>query len=397
MNNMIKTVLCFFIVTMGMANLSAQNYEEEIGFTFVKAKYLFDTDRYDDAIRELNRVINENPSLEDALVYRAKAKYNLNAYLGTKKDILTYIELKGITPEAVTMLAKAEYQLSEFDAALNSLTTALQLVKDDVDLYEFRASILMDRDERLQACADWESAANLGSGRAVLAAKRNCGLDLSAVVEKPNISYNEMENTEADVNNNLPPYQGDTAVLAKEEEREATPPETGIPPTANTGIVNPPAPVSEDGGRPSSQDSSIQEGNNSSGTDSIGGKENLERDSIIAEPEPEIDPRLLDNTENEIVIDEDLTLIIYGQGLGSRELLRKPNILILSDEEGEVVIDICVSRGGRIVSTEYNESESTLQRKSLVSLALRKSKDFWFDKSDLIEQCGKIIFQVKGI
>lgn len=389
MNTIIKAVFCFIVLLMGQFSLSAQNYEEEIGFTFVKAKYLFDTDRYDDAIRELNRVINENPSLENALVYRAKAKYNLAAYLGTKKDILTYIELKGITPEAVTMLAKAEYQLSEFDAALNSLTTALQLVKDDVDLYEFRASILMDRDERLQACADWEYAAKLGSARAVLAAKRNCGLDLVAGNERPIRSNNQAENTESDSNDYANLMENDTAVMAKEEDRNMEPNKPNVLPPAITDLDDNPPVISEDGGLASSSDTLASNIENSDSVGTI--------DSIIIEKEPEIDPRLLDDTENEIVIDEDLTLIIYGQGLGSRDLLRKPNILILSDEEGRVVIDICVSRGGRIISTEYNESESTLQRKSLVSLALRKSKDFWFDKSDLMEQCGKIVFKVKGV
>jgi tetratricopeptide (TPR) repeat protein len=390
MNTMIKAIFCFFVLLIGSSNLVAQNYEEEIGFTFVKAKYLFDTDRYDDAIRELNRVINENPSLEDALVYRAKAKYNLSAYLGTKKDILTYIELKGITPEAITMLAKAEYQLSEFDAALNTLTTALQLVKDDVDLYEFRASILMDRDERLQACADWEAAARLGSGRAVLAAKRNCGIDISEETRNPIAVINDFENEPAN-----PPTQENNASVLSDNKEKTEEIENGysIPPASNKVDTNP-AEVSEDQGQISMIDTSNNRPTDVNYDSTIS---SLDQDSVIVKKEPVIDPRLLDNSKNEIVIDEDLTLIITGQGLGSRDLLRKPNILILSDEEGEVVIDICVSRGGRIVSTQYNESESTLQRKSLVSLALRKSKDFWFDKSDLMEQCGRIVFQVKGI
>ena len=87
-----------------------------------------------------------------------------------------------------------------------------------------------------------------------------------------------------------------------------------------------------------------------------------------------------DNTPNQIEIDEDLTLIIRGQGLGRRKVLDQPNILILSDEDGTVSIDICVNKRGKVESAEFNSKLSTIAKKSLVSLAIRKSKDFWFEK-----------------
>ena len=173
--NCVRYFFLLFVALMLDVPVWSQSYEEEIGFTFVKAKYLLDTDRYDDAIREFNRVINEDPSIENALQLRAYAKYQLSAYIGTKKDILKYIELKGITPDAVALLAKAEYQLTEFDAALNSLTTALMIIDDDPELYEFRAAIYMDRDQQYLACQDWEAALKLGSSKALLSAKANCG------------------------------------------------------------------------------------------------------------------------------------------------------------------------------------------------------------------------------
>ena len=103
-----------------------------------------------------------------------------------------------------------------------------------------------------------------------------------------------------------------------------------------------------------------------------------------------------DNTLNEIEIDEDLTLIIRGQGLGKRKVLDQPNILILSDEDGTVSIDICVNKRGKVESAEFNSKLSTIAKKSLVSLAIRKSKDFWFEKNDYKEQCGVIMFKIKG-
>ena len=103
-----------------------------------------------------------------------------------------------------------------------------------------------------------------------------------------------------------------------------------------------------------------------------------------------------DNTPNEIEIDEDLILVIRGQGLGKRKILDQPNILILSDEDGVVSVDICVNKRGKVESAEFNSKLSTIAKKSLVSLAIRKSKDFWFEKNDYKEQCGVIMFKIKG-
>lgn len=370
--NLLKYLFACLILISTIGSSIAQSYEEEIGFTFVKAKYLLDTDRYDDAVREFNRVINEDPTVEDALALRAYAKYKLSAYIGTKKDILKYIELKGITPEAISLLAKAEYQLTEFDAALNSLTTALMMIEDDPELYEFRAAIYMDRDQQYLACQDWEAAITLGSSKALLSAKTNCGYR-ETLPPSPAVSENSNDTDQGDMyaedmnaSDLSEVKESDEIISNPDMDRELK----TVDPESNVG--NQEAPVI--------QTSSI---------DSISSSE------IIVE-EPIVDPRLVDESTNNIEIDEDLTLAISGQGLGSRKLLKQPNILILSDEDGEVVIDICVSRGGRVITAIYNQSESTLGRKSLVSLAIRKAKDFWFEKSDLREQCGVMRFKIKG-
>ncbi len=361
----IITLMLFTAVTA----VSGQSYEEEIGFTFVKAKYLLETDRYDEAVREFNRVIKLNPSMEDVLALRAYAKYQLGAYLGTKKDILKYIELKGISAESVSLLAKAEYQLSEFDAALNSLTTALQLIKDDAELYEYRATIYLDRDLKLKACQDYESAARLGNNRAAITAKKLCGVTVTP--QKP-----EEENTEED--------EGDVTILSDVREKEDSSKEDSSKEDE----------LKSEDENPSSSD--IKEEDTMMGDPTEEEDPDLLEEEPVVSEEPAIDPRLLDDSENEIEIDEDLLIVITGQGLGSREIKQQPNILILSDKSGDVVIDVCVSRGGRVVSTALNQGSSTINKKSLISLALRKSKEFWFEKSDLKEQCGQIVFRVKG-
>ena len=124
-----------------------------------------------------------------------------------------------------------------------------------------------------------------------------------------------------------------------------------------------------------------------------------ENNTIEEEPVREAEVEKMpeeDNTPNEIEIDEDLTLVIRGQGLGKRKVLDQPNILILSDNDGIVSIDICVNKRGKVESAEFNSKLSTIAKKSLVSLAIRKSKDFWFEKNDFKEQCGVIMFKITG-
>ncbi len=376
----IEYIYYIFAILLIPAIGFSQNYQEEIGFTFVKARYLLDTERYDDAVREFNRVINENPSHEDVLALRAMAKYRLNAFVGTKKDILKFIELKGITPEAVSLLAKAEYQLGELDAALNSLTTAIQLIKIDVDLYEFRASIYMDRDMTLQACADWNSAALLGSVRAELAARQNCRGLASNMNAEGRIPPTQImtDQTKDHSNPKVDPTSSDPIGKEIENTLQDSAKNITIPSETGTERMDSGASVGYEANGKLHSDSSYEDGF-------------YFEDEIYP-----IDPRLLDESTLEIVVDEDLTLFIKGQGLGSRPILRQPNILMLSDSDGEVVIDICVSRGGRVISHSFNQEASTFHRKSIVSLAMRHAPAFWFEKSDLMEQCGQIIFKIKG-
>ncbi len=358
------TIMTLMLLT-AVNTVSAQSYEEEIGFTFVKAKYLLETDRYDEAVREFNRVIKLNPSMDNVLALRAYAKYQLGAYLGTKKDILKYIELKGVSAESVSLLAKAEYQLSEFDASLNSLSTALELIKDDAELYEFRATIYLDRDLKLKACQDYESAAKLGNNRAAITAKKLCGV--SVTPQKPKEEKTEKK-------------EEDSTILSDVREKEDSDDDSKVEETEENT---------------SESDDALEDDTAEipTGGDDI---DILDEEEPVIPEEPAVDPRLLDDSENELEIDEDLIIVIKGQGLGSREIKQQPNILILSDKSGDVVIDVCVSRGGRVVSTSFNQGESTIIKKSLISLALRKSKEFWFEKSDLKEQCGQIVFRVKG-
>jgi tetratricopeptide (TPR) repeat protein len=377
---LIALALCLFSIALA----KAQNLDEEVEFNYIKAKYLLDTERYEDAITAFTKIITEHKEYKDALLLRAQSKYAMAAYQGTKKDVLLYVSTKGLTGMAATLLGKADYRMGRTEAAINSLSVAILFNKEDAQIPEYLGNLYEDSDQMLKACENWQLASNMGSSKARIKAKSVCGS-----------SYTE-ENTR------IEPQVTETndKELPKAEQSEETPEEVRVMKDESTSNGD----HSDDSLGKATRDKVIRnndenkkdEQDDETTQDPI--TEDDEGNPIDDEPvvvEREKMPEE-DNTPNEIEIDEDLTLVIRGQGLGKRKVLDQPNILILSDNDGIVSIDICVNKRGKVESAEFNSKLSTIAKKSLVSLAIRKSKDFWFEKNDFKEQCGVIMFKIKG-
>ena len=350
-------------------NLFAQELESETGFKFVKADYLIQTLRYEDAITELNDVIKQNPLYKDAILVRAEAKYKLGANAAAKTDVLTYFDLNGATQKAISLLAKIEYNLANYQAALNNLNVVLASNQDDVKLYEMRAQIYQDRNELLKACQDWEKAARMGSELGKSNAKNLCGAGDIATDSRPKRPRkNRDQDPTSDPKNNEPKPDNESSPGA---ETTPTNPENNTPNASeadsNTGTQNP------------------------TPTDNTTGAETTEEEEVVDENAPPAD-----NTVQKIEIDEDLSIDLFGQGLGKRVILDRPSILILSEQTGTVAIDVCVDQSGKVLSAELNTSMSTINQKSLISLAIRKSKEFSFETGEYPQQCGIMIFRIKG-
>lgn len=379
---LLALALCLFSIALA----KSQNLEEEVEFNYIKAKYLLDTERYEDAIKAFTKIVNENSGYKDALLLRAQAKYAMAAYKGTKKDVLLFAVSNGMNDLAITLLGKADYKMGNADAALNSLAVAAQVNKEDAQLSEFLGNIYEDKDQLLKACEYWQMSAKMGSSKSRIKAKKVCGSVLpkeEKVKRKPRKS--KIENPTFPTQTKDDKKEEDDAPVMKDES-------TSTGDHKDDSLNNP--------RRDSDlKDNQQQEDDVPSEDDDAGDPMNDEDepadDTVIGDDDYENMPEE-DNTPNEIEIDEDLTLIIRGQGLGKRKILDQPNILILSDEDGIVAVDICVNKRGKVETAEFNSKLSTIAKKSLVSLAIRKSKDFWFEKNDYKEQCGVIMFKIIG-
>lgn len=349
--------ILFGLLLIG-TNLSyGQDIESENGFKYMKAKYLLETDRFEDAIKELNKIIKSAPTYEDVLILRAEAKLALAAYRGSKKDILDYIATNGVTERAINILARSDYELDNADAALNSLIVATA-INASADHYEMIAEIYTEKDEMLKACDAWEKAADLGSREGIKNASKICGKTKFKDLEQNKRPKKHKPNTE--------PVEEYPEKTQKEEDDD--------PISVGTRIEDEEPDESYDPNYDDEEDD---------GPISVGTR--------IEEEEPN-----KPETVNSIEVDEDLTLEIYGEGLGDRRILDQPSILIISETDGDVAVDICVNRNGKVESADYNSKESTISKSSLVSLAIRKAKEFWFQRATEKEMCGVIKFKITG-
>ena len=313
-----------------------QSLEEDNMVLFAKANVLYESERYDEAVRMYNRILRDDENHTGALFMRAKSKYELGAYKGTKNDILLFIEKVGITKKVVHLMAETEMNLSNNDAASNYIKTALELDPYDGNIQFLAGEIAIARDHRSDACEAFASASQMGHEKARLMMREYCG--------------EEMRNTSSDVANN-------------EEE---------ITSASDTGL---------------SDEVEVSDKDD----DGIVSLEEIVKE---AEDDPEISNRPDPNATSEVTIDDKLTVALTN-GVGHREVTSRPSIFMLSDQDGTVVIDMCIDSNGSVTEAEFNRDDSTIFRSSLTSLALRKAKSFQFAPSSR-EDCGVMVFYIKS-
>lgn len=342
-----KHLLTGILALLIASNLSAQ-IEEEIGFRYMKAKYMIETERFEEAIDAFSSIINENASYEEALLYRAQAKYQMAAYASASEDVLNSFAYKGVNAKGLAILGKSQYKTRAYQAAANTLAVYARL-ENDATALEYLGTSYSEIGNKAKACEAWTRAAQYGSSTAALNTQKYCGnmvvsTPTSTTTQAPSTgSSPEPASTKKDgvIKLNIPSTKKQTQ---GEDTRTSVPSTTG-----NTRIETP---------------------------------SNLP---------PE------DNKENVIKVDDELSLRIYGQGLGRRRITDQPNILIISDKDGLVAVDLCVNAKGQVISAEFNDGKSTIHKQHLISLALRKAKEFYFERAEYDQQCGVMIFDIKKL
>jgi len=340
-----KFYITIFLLSITSAVFS-QSLEEDLSILYMKANVLFDSGRYDESVRMYNRILGDDDSYAAAYFMRGKAKYELGAYRGTKKDILEYIDQNGVTKEVIKLMSKVEFNLENFKAAKNYVKTALELDPYDAEQYKIGGDIERELGNDNEACEMWYSASELGDSKSKTLLEKNCGIYMR--MKKENRNRNQRPSSSSD-------NRRQTDEVTEDRNSEDIGEDTY---------------GDENDDRRRENDDRRNEGQTN--------VEAPDRDAM-----------------QEIEIDEELSIVI-GNGLGKRKIENQPDIFMLADESGRVVIDVCVDGRGKVESAKLNKDQTSLHKAGLVSLALRKSKEFSFFPSFRSEQCGQFIFMISA-
>ena len=86
---------------------------------------------------------------------------------------------------------------------------------------------------------------------------------------------------------------------------------------------------------------------------------------------------------------------VVGGGLGNRGVATIPKINDKSQKEGRVVINVCVDKLGKVISSDFTQRGSTSTDPTLVKLATENARLWKFMPGDTDRQCGTITYQFK--
>jgi len=166
-------VLLSFVLFAFTSNLFAQ-VDDELGFIYVKAEYMMETERYREATAEFSKIIVKKANFKDALVKRAEAYNKLNMYDKALTDAMDAIYNNGITADAAKALGIAHAGVGNYLAAHNSLDFALKHNYKDAAVHLAKAECYKEVEDFTSACEYWGNAANMGSNEARMQQRKYC-------------------------------------------------------------------------------------------------------------------------------------------------------------------------------------------------------------------------------
>ncbi|MEZ4918496.1 MAG: hypothetical protein R2792_05265 [Saprospiraceae bacterium] len=92
----------------------------------------------------------------------------------------------------------------------------------------------------------------------------------------------------------------------------------------------------------------------------------------------------------------DLPPTTMGGGLRDRKVVERSILnLYKGNEEGRIVLDVCVDSTGTVVATNYKLVGSTSNNPEMIRSAIESMKNWKFEPSEQETQCGNIIFNFK--
>lgn len=84
-----------------------------------------------------------------------------------------------------------------------------------------------------------------------------------------------------------------------------------------------------------------------------------------------------------------------GGGLGNRGVTASPRITDRSQDQGIIVVRVCVDKSGRVTSAEFTQRGTTSSSARLKQLAVANAKKWKFSEGSVDKQCGTITYNFR--
>ena len=127
-----------------------------------KAKTLYDTGKYQEAIMSFNKILNDYPDDLVAYLLRGDCKMQLKEYKEAKSDFLISIALKPLNPQSHFSAGEACFFLSEYTEAIHYFDDAIELEPAKGLYYFYRGIAKGANGEEDDGCKDLYRALDNG-------------------------------------------------------------------------------------------------------------------------------------------------------------------------------------------------------------------------------------------
>jgi len=106
-----------------------------------------------------------------------------------------------------------------------------------------------------------------------------------------------------------------------------------------------------------------------------------------------------DSKTDGVANEGDQGLDFSGDGIFNRKVIYRPDINKVIKEEGKIVINVCISREGRVVYAKYNSDRSTIETPDVVRKAISATTSYKYarDYTAPKKQCGRLTFNILSI
>lgn len=134
-------------------------------------------DAFDDrhgAMKDYNVAIEKNPRFAEAFFARGNVKMKLQDYYGAIDDFSAAIKVNENFIEAYFNRGKAKQFLQAYEDAINDCSKIIQLHPKNVDAYYMRGILRLDFGDVKNGCLDLSKAGELGDLKAYEMIKEKC-------------------------------------------------------------------------------------------------------------------------------------------------------------------------------------------------------------------------------